>query len=254
MCKKLIAGLAALLLAVAAWAGDAWKDKSYKDWDEKDLRKILNDSPWARQIHVDAIWSQAHPSVDEGVPASDNPPAPSGGSESGRTGGATAPSAPGAYGEPEQARTPQTVFLIRWVSARTLREAIGRSAVLRGAAPESEAEKFIAQQPPEYQIAVLGPDMTVFGQANEKSLKEKAYLLSKRSKKKLPPSRVDVQHSQDGKQIVSVVFSFSKKTEGGEATIALDEKGVEFICPVGQAVLKTNFELQKMANKQGVDL
>jgi hypothetical protein len=42
-----------LLLAVDLWAGDPWKEKSYKNWNENDVRKILNDSPWSKRIQVE---------------------------------------------------------------------------------------------------------------------------------------------------------------------------------------------------------
>jgi hypothetical protein len=42
----------ALLVTVDLWAGDSWKDKSYKDWNENDVRKILNESPWSKRIDI----------------------------------------------------------------------------------------------------------------------------------------------------------------------------------------------------------
>lgn len=43
----------AFLLATDLWAGDPWKQKSYKDWNQNDVPKILNDSPWAKRIEVE---------------------------------------------------------------------------------------------------------------------------------------------------------------------------------------------------------
>lgn len=46
MAKRLLGFFVALLfIAVAVYAGDAWKDKDFKTWDQKDVQKILNDSP-----------------------------------------------------------------------------------------------------------------------------------------------------------------------------------------------------------------
>jgi len=37
-----------LAAAVAVWAGDFWVEKDYQRWSEKECRKLLEDSPWAR--------------------------------------------------------------------------------------------------------------------------------------------------------------------------------------------------------------
>jgi hypothetical protein len=50
--SKRVIGLTtvALLFAFVVFAGYVWKDKKYTDWDEKDVAKILTDSPWAKSI------------------------------------------------------------------------------------------------------------------------------------------------------------------------------------------------------------
>src|SRR5574337_88132 len=48
--------LACLALAVAAWAGDPWKEKTYKEWNQEEVNKILADSPWSRPVTVQALW------------------------------------------------------------------------------------------------------------------------------------------------------------------------------------------------------
>lgn len=64
--------LACLVLAVAAWAGDPWKEKTYKEWNEKEVNRILSDSPWARVVTVPAFWrggSGSLPGTGGGVAA-----------------------------------------------------------------------------------------------------------------------------------------------------------------------------------------
>src|SRR5215475_13751653 len=51
----LVLAVPALLLA----GDDVWKSKPYQQWDLKDVQKVLNDSPWARVVHVDAKWRSA---------------------------------------------------------------------------------------------------------------------------------------------------------------------------------------------------
>lgn len=53
-----------LSVAVAAWGGDPWKQKAYKDWDDNDLKRILFDSPWAKKVSI--TLSSGMPSVQGG--------------------------------------------------------------------------------------------------------------------------------------------------------------------------------------------
>ena len=48
----MLIGIGALALAAAAFAGDIWKEKPYETWDQKEVQKILFDSPWAQQIQM----------------------------------------------------------------------------------------------------------------------------------------------------------------------------------------------------------
>jgi hypothetical protein len=36
--------------ALLVWAADPWKEKPYTEWAEKDVRKVLEKSPWAKRI------------------------------------------------------------------------------------------------------------------------------------------------------------------------------------------------------------
>ena len=250
MARKVAIVIATFFLVASAWAGDPWKEKSYKEWDEKDLRKILSDSPWVKEVRVGAPWQERQREAGIGQ----KPAAP--GAESrtaypAEAAGATEQPSVQAPAEPSQ--TPQATFLVRWHSARTIRQAVVRANVLRGAMQERDGENLLAQEPSDYQIVVLGPDMVPFAQSDENSLKEKAYLRLKKSKQKLAPSRVQIQRGEANKA-VAVIFYFPKKTETGEAVIALDEKGAEFFCQAPGASLKASFDLQKMAAKQGIDL
>ena len=49
---RLIGFFIALALAGTVLAADAWRAKDYKQWDSKDVDKILNDSPWVKVVQI----------------------------------------------------------------------------------------------------------------------------------------------------------------------------------------------------------
>src|SRR5260370_40531564 len=91
MSKRILGLLTCLLFVALAYAGDVWKDKPYKQWEEKDVRKILMDSPWVKTARADANWRKsggggdvaARPPQSQGG----STPAPSGGGGGGMYGG-----------------------------------------------------------------------------------------------------------------------------------------------------------------------
>ncbi|HJY85757.1 MAG TPA: hypothetical protein VKE24_02870 [Candidatus Acidoferrales bacterium] len=261
MPRRTVALFAMLLATTTLYGGDPWKDKPYKQWDEKDVRRVLMDSPWAKEVRVDGSWRGAGVSTPG---TSDTAGTGTGGYGQSTAGGValSGPQGVGRGGESEQSGgNPPTVYLVRWVSSRSTRQAMARAAELRGTA-EADAEQILAQDLPEYVLLVLGRDITLFAQAGEKALRGKSYLLAKKTKTHLMPVRVELQYPQSasdqpkaatGRGVSGVVFYFSKKTAGGEPALAPDEKSVEFVCDAGGLHLKTGFDLQKMAGPQGLD-
>ena len=216
MRKAFLCGCVALLLAAIVWAsGDPWKSKPYQQWDAKDVRKVLDASPWARSVEVDAPWLNADAAGggdDGGTSAQPGPARPGAGARTGPGGGGA-----DAGGGPQ---TALATFIVRWTSSRTIREAVVRNAVLAGQMKEEAAEQQLAQPVETYEIVVAGPDMKPFQSVDEKILENGAYLIDKKTKQKVAPSNVKIQNSEDGKKIVSVAFLFPKKSESGVSTIA----------------------------------
>lgn len=248
MRKVLLASFVLGLGAAIAWAGgDPWKSKPYQQWDEKDVRKILSDSPWSKIVQVPAAWKTGGDSAgvpDPATASASQEHSPNGGIMGDRGGGAP-PAAP---------QVPQATFVVRWVSARTVREAILRSAVLSGRMKEEDAEKQASLAVEVYQVLIVGQDMKPFQGADEKSLIEKTYLLTKKTKQKVAAVGVEFQRGTDGKTVQAIAFAFPRKTAGGEATIASDEKSVEFYSSVAGANIRAGFDIPKMEDSQGRDL
>jgi hypothetical protein len=245
--RKLIFGIMAMIFVagLAMAGGDPWKSKPFGQWDEKDVRRILSDSPWSRPVQVHAPWKMDNSTASLGQSTNANQEKPMGT----LGGGAKA----GPVIDPTQ-QIPLAPFIVRWFSARTVREAALRGAVLAGQMKQEDAENQAAQAPPVYLVLVAGPDTSPFEGTDEKTLKEGASLLTKKSKQKIPAINVELQKAPDGKKVLAAVFSFPMKTGGGESFIAADEKAMDFSCSVGGTKIQAAFDLSKMEDKQGRDL
>jgi hypothetical protein len=269
-----------VLLAVAVPAAllaadEAWKSKPYQQWDQKDVQKVLTDSPWSRVVRMEAKWRAAG---GNGVPVDRDASSPGnygaqGGTSanSGNVGGnssygmgAGAPSSANSGSIAQNSsimnsgKTPETTFMIRWFSALTVREALARAQVLSGSMTESDAGKALADQPAEYTITVAGQDMTPFLKAEEKDLAGTAYLIAKKQNAKIPASHVVIQRTSNAKpddprSVAVVVFYFAKKNAAGEPVFGGPEKSAEFVCVSGGVTIKTSFDLAKMSGPSGPD-
>ncbi len=263
MRKVIFLSSAVLLVAALVFAGgDPWKSKPYQQWDAKDIQRVLEDSPWSKIIQVDATWKSGKDNLgsDASGPAvATNQQGPAGGG-GGAAGKAMGGSAPGAVSTPVAGAgdsgnsSGSAAFLIRWVSSKTVEKAVYRKAELAGEMKPEDAEKELAKQLDVYELVVFGPDMKPFQSADEDTLKTDGYLIEKKTKQKISPTKVEITRSSDGAKVQAVAFIFLRKASNGEPTIADDEKSVDFICNVNGAKIHTTFDISKMQDAQGRDL
>ncbi|MGA8102419.1 MAG: hypothetical protein WB869_09715 [Candidatus Acidiferrales bacterium] len=261
MRKAITAGVGVLVLAGLVWGGsEPWKTKPFAQWDANDLRKVMNDSPWAKQVDVPATWK---PSDNNGAPGTGGGLSPTGsspgvGNMGGRNSGGTAGAPLGGAGTggvgPSPTGTPTASFEVRWSSSRTLRAAAVRSMVLGNGMSEADADKQLEQPQKYYEVTVLGRDMQPFAGLDEGTLKASTFLVAKKSKQKVSPESVHIDVGSDGKTVQGVIFSFPRTSDTGQATLGADEKGVEFSTTVTRANIKTSFDIAKMEDKDGRDL
>jgi hypothetical protein len=260
MRKAIVGSLALVVVALLAWASsDPWKSKPYDQWDAKDVQKVMNGSPWARTVTVDANWLAGGALSQPGSGGAPQP-APSGnaGAPGGRAGmgggGGGAPAGGGGGQAMPEGSVAQASFIVRWVSSRVMREAFVRNAILNGQMKADEGQKELAQTPDVYEVMILGPQMQPFESVEEAAVKEKAFLEPKKTKERIAATKVEFERSPDGKTVRAVVISFPKKTATSEATITPEEKGAEFSVLVGKTTIKASFDFTKMYDSEGRDL
>ena len=230
----------ALLLAIDLWAGDPWKEKSYKVWNQNDVRKILNESPWAKRIEVEG-GPMKHAGMES--PENDGTSESAAGEESDEGGG----------GREENDRDPMT-FVVRWVSSRTMRQAWVRGEVLQKRISESDTDKFLPPPSDDSQLLIVGRDMSFFTKLDEDTLRARSFLLRTKSKQIISPSAVQIVRLPDGKGIKGILFRFPKKLLVRPSTLSVDDNDLKFVSQAGTTQIKASFDLQKMVDHEGTDL
>ena len=243
--KRAIALLVLALASAAAVAiaTDPWKDKDYKSWTNDDVQKILFESPWVKMVEVGAPWLKGRTQYLMPMPVDcDGRPD--------MTRGDRTP-ASWAMGSTESI----VIYQVAWQSARTVRSAKLREAVLCGRGNAERGEEMLDEQPDNYVITVHSPDMTPFKGMDEDALIKATSLWPKKTSKKISPESVVIsRYNSNGGAPYMLTFKFPRKADNGEPIIANDEKEVEFASQVGKFSLKTKFQLQKMIVKNGPDL
>jgi hypothetical protein len=274
--RRAILSMVAVLatFGLAYGASQVWMTKPYQQWNENDVREILQHSPWIKETTVLASWggsnSMQNPGTSpEGQPQQSQPPQSGtmgggskgtmGGGGGSYGGGGGAQGAGGQQpgmggGQPETAEGRNVTYVIRWNSAQTIRDAVARQAMLSGKASQSQLQQYVDQQPNVYQVFVFGPDMTPFAQETNDTLKSKAFMEVKPSKEKVAPAQVDIVKSPTGGGVTGVLFSFPKQGADGKPVIAPNDKEAHFDCKLKLVHLGANFDLRKMVGKNGQEL
>ncbi len=229
-------------LAAIAWASNPWDSKPYQQWSQKDVQQVLEHSPWVQSVSVAANWKTSS-MLNPGETTNGGSPMMVGGGPMG-----------GAAGLGMQPHEAHVKFQARWISAETVREAMARGEILAGQITQAQATTDLAQKQTDYEILLIGPDMTPFVHLTAAELTNDSYLDIKGAKKKLEPSSVEIHRTPDGNQVLGITFQFPKTAANGEPMIGSNEKEVDFVCRVKDAKLNFRFHPRDMANRDGTDL
>ena len=161
------AALALLVASGAAGAAESWEKKNYKTWSEKECRKLLADSPWAKE-HTQPSQVTL-PNIPEGRPA---------GWISNDTADPERPPEEVAYRTVESG--PRITYRVQFRSARPIRQALVRQAQLRRnydamtppqkQAFDQEAEQFLGREFPD--TVVVYVTYTASGRADPRALQQ----------------------------------------------------------------------------------
>ena len=238
---------AALLVfpaALALWAAEVWQAKPYTDWTDKDIQKIMSDSPWSKKVSV---------ALSMGGPGGPVPPSTTGttggrGGGGGRSGPQGQSADPGIGGDAAVGGgVPETVLFVRWRTALVVNEALAKSKYGAEAGTSPDAKKMLEPEPKYYVIWVNGlPANLRPRDAEAKQAMLKDSVLNPKDKNSIPAE--DIQFAGQGRA-TDFFFLFPRS-----AGITADDKEVEFVTKLGKTAIKAKFKLKDMEINGKLDL
>ncbi len=242
--KVILSGtLLVLLGSSVVWAGDPWKEKPWTEWTEKDVQKVLQDSPWCKTVVMRVT----------DVP----------GSMSTREEPYYAASCTGQTCIPVQVGTRTVLEVtspiysrfktqIQWASSLTIRQAMSRERQLARSMTNEELSQLLALQPQQLVIVVKGPHVSHMLRRmeglTEDSFRKSVYLKLKSSKQQIHTVGVEVLPYRQ-----TALFYFPRESQG-KPVISPNEKKVEFHWVSPKKKIKTTFDLRKMTRDGKPDL
>src|SRR5665213_2053756 len=233
MKKSALAFLVSLfcIFSLTLAAADFWQSKPYTGWSNKDLQKIMTNSPWARTFTL----SPGSPAAGGG---SDSAPAPiseGGGGRGGRGGrGKGGPDVPSPGGPPA------LDIVARWQSALPLRQAFVRLRYGAEAATSSDAKAILDQAEPAYVVILSGPLQSLL-RGNPEDLKTalmNATFLTAKGKSDLKPADVKIDKTSKTEQ---VIFSFPRTTP-----YTIEDREIDLNTKLGALPIKYKFHPKDM--------
>jgi hypothetical protein len=218
---KKTAGLL-ILFAFCLTAADFWK-KPYTEWSDKDVTKLMTDSPWAKSA-----------SVTMSFPGGGG--APPGGGGFGGGGGRGG----GPAGDQSPPPPPSFEIVARCESALPMRQALVRRKFGAEADKSADAKKVLGEEPQSYEVVLSGA-MGMFLRGAPDRLKQtliEATSLSSARTGAIKPTNVDI--GPPGKTM-DVLFIFQRSMP-----FTVDDKEAEFSTKLGTSILKYKFRLKDM--------
>jgi hypothetical protein len=240
-----------LILTIPLPAADFWQSKPYTEWTDKEVQKLLSNSPWSKEVVVSLGGaggggtgkggrSKGGGGGGGGDAGFDGPAMGSGGGNAGTKGGQSVSEVGG--GTPSGG-TPTMNLVVSWRTALPLREAIAKQKHPEDAATSPEAKKLIEEPQKWYILVVSGlPARMGRGGPEMKEMLLKNTSLSIKGKEPIVPE--DLQSSGS-----SAIFLFPKTV-----AIDMDDKEVEFSTKLGQTQVRTKFKLKDMVFNGKLDL
>ena len=217
------------LLATTLWGAGFWDKKDFKQWDAREVTRLLENSPWAKKVAIVAGSPMNAFSGGQGGGrrgggggggGGGGIPGGGGGAGAGRGGGGRGGGGFGGGGG-GQMQAPSISLLIRFAQAAPIKQAIIKSHMGESTELTEQMQQYLDNKEPYYVVAVLGipqalerfaEDPVRFAQSARLRIKKKDDILAQKA---------EVEQSNRGEVIF--VYYFPK-----DVPIEMADKEVEF--------------------------
>lgn len=222
-------GCGIALLATTLWGAGFWDKKDFKQWDAREVTRLLENSPWAKKVAIVAgspmnafSGGQGGGRRGGGGGGGGIPGGGGGGAGAGR-GGAGRGGGGGGFGGGggAQMQAPSISLLIRFAQAAPIKQAIIKSHMGESTEVTEQMQQYLDNEEPYYVVAVLGipqalerfaEDPVRFAQSARLRIKKKDDILAQKA---------EVEQTTQGE--VAFVYYFPK-----DVPIEMADKEVEF--------------------------
>lgn len=233
-------------IAITLWAAEVWQ-KPFTEWSEKDIAKIMTDSPWSHK--VDVTFSGGGFGGPGGGGPTPNYGATDGGGGGGggggKGGGKGGGGGGGDVGGGGPSGPPSTTLMVRWRTALVLNEALAKHQFGAEAATSPDAKKMLQPQTMVYVIWIDGIPGNLRPQGSAKEEVVKATTLG--NKEKMLTAN-DLQFSGQGRNI-EFYYVFPR-----DKMFTPEDKEIEFVTKIGKTAIKAKFKLKDMEVDGKLDL
>ena len=215
-----------LLAGIVLVAADFWEERDFTVWSDKDVEKMLTDSPWAQQVRI-AVGSLSEAAGPTSIPA---------------------PSNPDECGNAQFGTIQRHKITIAWTSALPIKQALVRQVIGLGAPAPPESQQFLDQPEPFYAVTLSGLPPSFAVLASMRDALQNGTMLKRKDSEPIVPEEVRLFQNA-GDRSLSVIFLFPKTD-----VITLDDREVELITRLIDSEVKKKFKLADMVFRDQLEL
>lgn len=232
ICIMAVLGVTTLLSA------DFWQKKKFSEWNEKEVAKILSDSPWARKVSAKAPGDSGDRGGRGGMDIGGGSPSEGGGGGGKRGGGKRGGGGPDI--PPAPPGVPTIDIVVWWQSALPIKQAIARYRFKDEAGTSAEAAKMLAREEEYHMLGLIGIPQRVAGPKPE--VLKSAAMLNVRNVPPIEPAGVLVENTPGRVNI----FLFFPKHQPGAHAFKVEDGEVELVVKSPTIQFKQKFKLKDM--------
>lgn len=239
----------ATVAACLGWSADFWHQKRFTEWSNKEVQKVMTDSPWAHQTNATPDRSRTREAAPPGGGEPGFSDIESGMGGGGGRGGGGRRGGGGAMGGGPPMGPPAIPVLVRWHSSLTIRQALVRAQFGDEAGTSDKAAEFLTRPQNFYVVTVSGLPLRFFQRVDPQELQQALKQSASLHVRGLPDVNPGDIQFQATEQSLTVFFAFPRSQE-----IQVEHKEAEFISNIGPLQVKRKFKLAEMVRDGRLDL